>query len=82
MNARALIPLIVVALAAFFGYSQYQSCAITLPGLPEPAQCRVTPGVNTPSTPYNARSNTHDPEHHTEQDSNCTLESTSHRWLH
>jgi branched-chain amino acid transport system substrate-binding protein len=51
MNARALIPLIVVALAAFFGYSQYQSCAITLPGLPEPAQCRVTPGVNTPSTP-------------------------------
>jgi branched-chain amino acid transport system substrate-binding protein len=51
MNARALIPLIVVALAAFFGYSQYQSCAITLPGLPDPAQCRVTPGVNTPSTP-------------------------------
>jgi branched-chain amino acid transport system substrate-binding protein len=54
MNARALIPLIVVALAAFFGYSQYQSCAITLPGLPEPAQCRVTPGTQTtnqPSTP-------------------------------
>jgi ABC-type branched-subunit amino acid transport system substrate-binding protein len=50
MNARALIPLIVVALAAFFGYSQYQSCAITLPGLPEPAQCRVTPGTQ-PSTP-------------------------------
>jgi branched-chain amino acid transport system substrate-binding protein len=50
MNARALIPLIVVALAAFFGYSQYQSCAITLPGLPDPAQCRITPG-GQPSTP-------------------------------
>ncbi len=51
MNARALIPLIVVALAAFFGYSQYQSCAITLPGLPEPAQCRVTPGTQTTNQP-------------------------------
>jgi branched-chain amino acid transport system substrate-binding protein len=51
MNARALIPLIVVALAAFFGYSQYQSCAITLPGLPDPAQCRVTPGVQPSTTP-------------------------------
>jgi branched-chain amino acid transport system substrate-binding protein len=50
MNTRALIPLIVVALAAFFGYSQYQSCAISLPGFPDPAQCRVTPGTQ-PSTP-------------------------------
>jgi branched-chain amino acid transport system substrate-binding protein len=51
MNVRALIPLIVVALAAFFGYSQYQSCAITLPGLPEPSQCRVTPGTQPSTTP-------------------------------
>jgi branched-chain amino acid transport system substrate-binding protein len=49
MNPRVVIPLIVVALAAYFGWQQHQTCQIQLPGVPVPANCQQA--VNPPTTP-------------------------------
>jgi branched-chain amino acid transport system substrate-binding protein len=50
MNPRVVVPLIVIAIAAYFGWQQHQSCAIQLPGVPVPANCQraVTPPGPTP----------------------------------
>ena len=49
MNPRVLVPIIVIALAAYFGWQQHESCAIQLPGLPIPTQCQSV--RNPPATP-------------------------------
>jgi branched-chain amino acid transport system substrate-binding protein len=48
MNPRVLIPLIVIAVAALFGWRQYQNCAISLPGIDPPPQCKPGFTVNPP----------------------------------
>ena len=53
MKLQNLIPLVVIALAAYFGWQQHQSCAIQLPGLAIPAACQ-TPAVSQPATPVPA----------------------------
>ena len=49
MNPRVLIPIVVIALAAYFGWQQHESCAIQLPGVPVPANCQSI--RNPPATP-------------------------------
>jgi branched-chain amino acid transport system substrate-binding protein len=55
MKPQNLIPIIVIALAAYFGWQQHQNCSIQLPGLPVPSACQApvvnTPPVTTPTTP-------------------------------
>jgi branched-chain amino acid transport system substrate-binding protein len=53
MKPQNLIPIIVIALAGYFGWQQHQNCAIQLPGLPIPAACQtpVTPQPVNPTTP-------------------------------
>lgn len=54
MNPRVLVPIIVIAIAAYFGWQQHQSCAIQLPGVPVPANCqssRNPPAATPPATP-------------------------------
>jgi branched-chain amino acid transport system substrate-binding protein len=47
MNSRAIVPLIVVAIVAWFLYSRYQAGKLTLPGLPDPAPITSTTDPNT-----------------------------------
>lgn len=57
MNLRVIIPLVVLALAAFFGFREYQNCNLSLPGIGQPASCtgglpvNPTPPTPTPPTP-------------------------------
>ncbi|MEY4531201.1 MAG: hypothetical protein RLZZ156_1922 [Deinococcota bacterium] len=53
MKPQNLIPIVVIALAAYFGWQQHQNCSIQLPGLPIPSACQapVTPPVVTLPTP-------------------------------
>jgi branched-chain amino acid transport system substrate-binding protein len=65
MKPQNLIPIIVIALAGYFGWQQHQNCSIQLPGLPIPSACQApvvttppvvtppvtTPPVTTPTTP-------------------------------
>ena len=49
MNPRVIVPIIVIAIAAYFGWQQHQNCNIQLPGVPIPAQCQSS--GNPPATP-------------------------------
>ncbi len=51
MNARVLIPLLVLVLGAFYLYDQYQKGQVTLPGLPPPPPTTGSPGPQTPTPP-------------------------------
>jgi branched-chain amino acid transport system substrate-binding protein len=70
MNSRAIVPLIVVAIVAWFLFSRYQAGKLPLPGLPDPAPITSTtdPNVSDPnatgpssSNPTAADPNTTDP---------------------
>ncbi|NJK44343.1 MAG: hypothetical protein HC933_08700, partial [Pleurocapsa sp. SU_196_0] len=41
MNPRVVVPILVIAIAAYFGWQQHQSCAIVLPGVSVPSQCQT-----------------------------------------
>jgi branched-chain amino acid transport system substrate-binding protein len=49
MNARALIPLLVLGLVGLFIYDQYQKGQVTLPGLPPPSPTPPSPTVTQPT---------------------------------
>jgi branched-chain amino acid transport system substrate-binding protein len=52
MNPRVVVPILVIAIAAYFGWQQHQSCAIVLPGVPVPSQCQTpVPQPTPPVTP-------------------------------
>jgi branched-chain amino acid transport system substrate-binding protein len=59
MNSRAIVPLIVVAIVAWFLYSRYQAGKLPLPGLPDPAQITGTtdPNATNPNTTGPSSSN-------------------------
>jgi branched-chain amino acid transport system substrate-binding protein len=47
MNSRAIVPLIVVAIVAWFLYSRYQAGKMPLPGLPDPTPINSATDPNT-----------------------------------
>ncbi len=60
MKPQNLIPIIVIAIAAYFGWQQHQSCNIQLPGIAVPTACQsavpstpptTNPTTTTPTTP-------------------------------